>query len=710
MSAPYRLTGRIEAGDLADLYKATHESTGDVVVKLFHAKTSDPTYARVLAETAQVINPLNHSGIVHYVDMGFVKERLAVVRGHVDGYTLGTALQRLNTKEVLLPAPIALYLIIQLLETVQKAHEASVIHGAITPGNLLLSRDGLPSICDFGALKALMAVPELKRSFATRGRSAYRAPEVTRGEDPTQQSDIYSLGAIAYELLTLREAIVAGSGLSTRSGSLPPPSRIDRRINSRLDPLILRALDPFPNRRFRSAGEFAGQLRNFLAANGGMPGTEDLRRFVRELVPNEVNFSTLGPPAFTEPFALVPVSGAEIAHVHAEEPEVSVVARPSFSRSVSDEDFAAPTQEGMPVFDDYKPEDYAAPEDTHAGQTEATHAGQPEATHVAAPEPELTKKTEPAGTAEPANKPGEAEPTRAGPLDQLWEAPPGVAPPKPRKQILSAGGQGAKEGSRVGRNPRLKWVEDISEEKTSVADDHQEPAPPPPAKAAPAARAVPPAPEAPARPLPSLVRAPPQESSTTDRTAPRDRPEIPLPPPTSDSIHAGGTGRRLLTEERNLRAFAQRKRQALQLAIGIAGVAVVAFALAVWQLGLNPPEELPKPVDPREDAISGAVDQYPAPPPTKPRQPEPRPQGSDEPRPDANSAFLTLRTNLPARVIIDGNVLGKRTPLTKYPIKAGNRHIVLEAIGTKERVEFELRFERGKHQTLEQMFDSTPRR
>jgi serine/threonine-protein kinase len=703
MSAPYRLIGKIEASDLADLYKASHEPTGDVVVKLFHQKTSDATYARVLAETSRVLNPLHYAGIVHYVDMGFVKQQLAVVREHVDGYTLGTALQRLNTKEVLLPAPIALYLIVQLLETVQKAHETGVIHGAITPGNLLLSREGLPHICDFGALKALSAVPELKRSFATRGRSAYRAPEVTRGEEPTEQSDIYSLGAIAYELLTLREAIVSGGGVSTRSGGLPPPSRIDRRINSRLDPLILRALDPFPNRRFRSAGEFAGQLRNFLAANGGMPGPEDLRRFVRELVPNEVNFSTLGPAAFTDPFSLAPVSGAEIAHLHAEAPEVSVVARPSFSRSVSEEEFAmAVTQEALPAFPEYKPEPSPEPTQVAPPEAEPTRVAPPESepTRVAPPESEPTKVAPP----ESASRPGEAEPTRAGPLDQLWDAPPGVAPPKPRKQASPLTGvPGPKEGTSVGRNPRIKWVEDLSEEKTSIAEELQEPAPPP-AKPAPAARADAGSAPAPRRPLPSLVRAPPQQDSAAS-PATRDRPEIPMPPPTADSLPAGGTGRRLFTEERNLRAYAQRKRQALGVAAAIAVVAVIAFGLAIWQLGdaPQPPPEPPK-MDPRAEAVLGAVEQYVAEP------PKPKPPPADEPKPDPNSAFLTLRTNVPARVIIDGTALGKRTPLTKYPVKAGTRRIVLEAIGTKERVEFDMRFERGKTQTLEQKFEATPRR
>jgi hypothetical protein len=178
-----------------------------------------------------------------------------------------------------------------------------------------------------------------------------------------------------------------------------------------------------------------------------------------------------------------------------------------------------------------------------------------------------------------------------------------------------------------------------------------------------------------------------------------------MPPPTADSVPIASTGRRLLTEERNLRAYAQRKRQALALAASLAVVAVIAFGLAIWQLGDAPPEptEIAKPVDPRAEAIIGAVDQYEAEP-ARPRPP------ADEPKPDPNSSFLTLRTNVPARVIIDGTVLSKRAPLTRYPVKAGTRHIVLEAIGTKQRAEFDLRFERGKVQFLEQTFDSTPRR
>ncbi|MFP2934390.1 serine/threonine-protein kinase, partial [Pyxidicoccus sp. 3LG] len=411
MSATYRLTGRIENGELAELYEGLHLPGTEVVVKLFHPKTSDPAYALDLAETTRLLQPVRHPGILHVVDIGVVRQRLAVVREDIDGFTLGTALQRLHTKEVILPPAVALYIVIQLLEAMQQAHEAGVVHGALTPGNVVLGRDGTPAVCDFGALRALMAVPQLKRSFGNRGRGTYRAPEVTRGETHTEQADVYSLGAIAYELLTQREPVVPGSGgVSTRrSESLPPPSRLDRRLNARLDPLILRALEPSPQRRFRSCGEFASSLRNFFSASGGMPSIDDVRRFVSELFPNEVSVANLGPALFKEPFTLEPISGAEI---HAEELEASIVQRTPFSRALSEEEAGAETQESAaPAFEEYRPEDYEP--DIAAS-----------ATSIRAPAPAQPSAPEEGETTGPG---------QAGPLEAGWEAPPGAAPPKPRR-------------------------------------------------------------------------------------------------------------------------------------------------------------------------------------------------------------------------------------------------------------------------------------
>lgn len=345
----YTLVGRLESGELADLYRATRTDGRSVVVKLFHQRTSDPAYARELAQTVRALAPLKHPGLVNVFELGLVRKRLAVISDDVARVTLGQALTRLNTKEVLLAPGLAVAMVLELLEAMALAHQAGVVHGALTPGNVVLTPEGRAAIRDFGALKALFASKALARQFGARGRSGYRAPENTRGDDLSIEGDIYSVGAILYALLTLKEPSTGeGPNVSTRRGAVPPPSRVDRRLNPRLDPVVLRALDSSPSRRFRSAQDFAQGLREFLSQAGGLPSREEHKRFVGTLFPAEVNIDHLGPPLFTEPFALDEVTGADLdISVEVPEPEPR---RPFLSSEI-------PTQSALPMLDDPPSED-----------------------------------------------------------------------------------------------------------------------------------------------------------------------------------------------------------------------------------------------------------------------------------------------------------------------------------------------------------------
>ncbi|QSQ26257.1 serine/threonine protein kinase [Pyxidicoccus parkwayensis] len=708
MSATYRLTGRIEAGELAELYEGLQLPGSEVVVKLFHPKTSDPAYALDLAETTRLLQAVRHPGILHVVDIGVVRQRLAVVREDLDGFTLGLALQRLHTKEVVLPLPVALHIIIQLLEAVQQAHEAGVLHGALTPGNVVLSREGLPAVCDFGALRALLAVPQLRRAFG-KGRGTYRAPEVTRGEAFTEQSDIYSLGAIAYELLTQREPVVSGGGgVSTRrSEALPPPSRLDRRINARLDPLILRALDPNPQRRFRSCGEFAASLRNFLSASGGMPSADDVGRFVGELFPNEVSLAGMvGPAPFKETFTLEPISGAEMDDLRAEEPEASIIQRAPFSRSLpAEEEASADTQDSAdPAFEEYRPEDYEA---------------EPAASHTRTRSPE--KKEAPAGEGETTG------PGQAGPLERGWEAPPGAAPPKPRKQLVPQGGANGQQPTRVGaRNARIRSVEDFSGPAPSEDDEELSVSVSVSTTGRRTARPRRPAAERAPRPLPEPFPA-------SARAGAKERDDIAMPPPSEPAI---SPAQRAMTVEENLSGATRRRGKMVAIAGVLALVGVFSFVVAAWRLGgqpgdegkpgvapdlaLRPSEAPPAQVPPEPVPIP-----QPSPPPPEPVKPtEPaqhataqaRPPAEDEDAsevklpPKSQRAYLTISTNSPARVYIDGERVSRQAPLSRFPIKAGTRLIRLVSIATGEAQDSELRFARGQHRKLVVNFVNTPRR
>jgi serine/threonine protein kinase len=331
----YRLTEKLEGGELAELYRAQRDGgVGSVVVKLFHERTSAKGYAQAIADTTNRLSQIFHPGICHVVDVGTIKRRLAIVREDSGKYTLGQVLQRLNTKEVVITSGLAMALVLDLIDAVAEAHGIGIVHGAMTPGNVLVSAEGRASVCDFGALSALNSVSALKKNFAARGRSAYRAPELLKGEGVTSQSDVYSLGAMTYELLTLRVATSDAAQVSVRRDALPPPSRLDRRLNSRIDPIIMRALDPAPGRRYRTTSEFGASLRDFLSANGGMPPRDELKRFVDQLFPDDVKLVPSTAVPFSDEFQLANVEGADLDA--GEERSMVLTPRAAFSGSLEE--------------------------------------------------------------------------------------------------------------------------------------------------------------------------------------------------------------------------------------------------------------------------------------------------------------------------------------------------------------------------------------
>lgn len=429
----YRLTGRLEAGDLAELYRADRLADGSsgaqpVVIKLLHQKTSDAQYARAAAGTAKQLTAVNAPGVARILEVGSVKGRLAIVREDFGRYTLGQVLRRLYTREVFLPSTYAIALVIELLELLHLAHAQGVVHGALTPGNVLVADDARPGLADFGALDWLQASSALKKTFANRGRSSYRAPELKGAEPGTVAADVFACGAITYELLTLHEPSTGSASVSTRNERLPPPSRLVRKLNSRIDPIVMRALESSPVRRQKTCADFAASLREFVGASGGLPSRDALRKFVDELFPKDAVLDGLGPVPFSEAFSLEDLGGVRVLPEELEVAEVST--RQAFSGGKIDE--KTPTVDGMPAV---LPEEQ--PEDSVSKTTPLAHQGpstQPELEPVAAAAKETIKV--------PAVSDTQGPPLgdETGPM--VWDAPPSVVAPKlpSEDKPITAGG------------------------------------------------------------------------------------------------------------------------------------------------------------------------------------------------------------------------------------------------------------------------------
>jgi eukaryotic-like serine/threonine-protein kinase len=662
----YTLAGRIESGELADLYRATRSDGHSVMVKLFHPRTSDQAYAKDLAGTVRALGPVRHPGIVTTFELGLVKQRLAVVSDDVAKVNLGQALTRLNTKEVLLAPGLAVAMALELLEALGLAHQAGVLHGGITPGNVLLTPEGHCAIRDFGALKALFACKPLAQQFGARGRSAYRAPENTRGDELSIEGDLYSVAAILYSLLTLKEPSTGeGSNVSTRRAQIPPPSRIDRRLNARLDPVLMRALDSAPARRYRSAHDFAQGLRDFLAANGGLPPRDEARRFVTTLFPAEVNIEHLGPVPFAESFVLDEVTGAnlDLSAEHAPEPAPR---KPFISSEL-------PTQNALPVLDEPP---------------------------SARTQPELPR----AELAAPAQIPMATVPMAEGnktlPLPNLesqqfptWVAPSASAP------VKKAGRPEESDSGTRALERRVRVIEDFQalEKKKGSSPDR-----PPGSDSGPIPQ---PAKERLVLPTSEI----PMERVHEDLAPPKPKPSAPAP-----------SAPRLNTDERLIKAQVQQRRTIALYALGIALLGAGAFyffalrnsdrVMPQWRPIAGAPtvkappfrpdlrEKDPKEKESQKDPPKVATKEKDAEQPAAPKEP-----CYDGP-PKKKAALLTVTASKGMMVRIDGEKLCGGD-FSKVPIEPGKRKITVTE-GGKGGQTFEAtqRFELGKETRIVPVF------
>ena len=271
---PYELREAIGAGGMGEVYRASRadaEYQQQVAIKLVRAGP-DVTYisARLRAER-QILATLEHPNIARLLDGGTTPDGIPyLVMELVDGLPIDR-----YCEEHRLDIPARLQLFGQVCSAVQYAHRRMVIHRDIKPRNILVTRDGVPKLLDFGVAKILDpgAVPNSAdvtlnaQKLLTPG---YASPEQLSGELITSASDVYSLGVILYELLAQMHPFVGvkQEPLEMLRAQLeaapPPPSRMTRRrIGADLDNIVLMALRKEPERRYATVDQFADDVHHY---------------------------------------------------------------------------------------------------------------------------------------------------------------------------------------------------------------------------------------------------------------------------------------------------------------------------------------------------------------------------------------------------------------------------------------------------------------
>ena len=192
----YRLDRPLGRGGMATVYLARDtELDRPVAVKVLDA--ADEGLRERFVREARLAARLSHPNVVGVFDAGEDGGRPYIVMEHVEGETVAELLARRGR----LPPEEARGLAVQAARGLAHAHAAGLVHRDIKPQNLLLREDGTLKIADFGIARATEDT-SLTQPGTVLGTAAYLAPEQARGERATPASDVYSLGAVLYELLT----------------------------------------------------------------------------------------------------------------------------------------------------------------------------------------------------------------------------------------------------------------------------------------------------------------------------------------------------------------------------------------------------------------------------------------------------------------------------------------------------------------------------
>ena len=290
------IEGLIARGGMAEVYTGTHESYGQVAVKVMRGllERDSDQLARFQRE-AEVIEELRHPNIVRMFEYDVVDESPYLVMEYIPGPSLAIYLKKLHDRKQRLPIGLVAQILKSIASALDYAHSKGIVHRDIKPANVLLRSHAEPVLLektlplavepvltDFGLVRLLDSTMHTTAGSVS-GTPAYMSPEQARGEKVDKRTDIYSLGIMLYEML----AGVIPFQSDTTFGMLmqhinepPPPIQ---GISSDLQILIERALAKKPGDRYESAGALADE---FLALFNGQtisPGTLHIVETARQV-------------------------------------------------------------------------------------------------------------------------------------------------------------------------------------------------------------------------------------------------------------------------------------------------------------------------------------------------------------------------------------------------------------------------------------------
>ena len=258
----YEVLEKIGEGALSFVYKSRDKVLNRLVaLKVLRKEVAeDRLFSAAICAGYEDVAALAHPNITRVLEVDNSSEYCYIASDFAHGINVKDRIRRGGPISV----PLALDIIIPVLEGLEYAHANKIIHGDIRSQDIIVSPDGEVKLTDFGLSYALRDRPEVADKYIMRSVQ-YQAPEVTEGVPPSISSDLYSIGVVLYEMLTGTlpfEGSTAVSVALKKIKELPnPPRSVNASIPKSLNDLIMRAMERLPEDRYSSASSMLLDLR-----------------------------------------------------------------------------------------------------------------------------------------------------------------------------------------------------------------------------------------------------------------------------------------------------------------------------------------------------------------------------------------------------------------------------------------------------------------
>jgi serine/threonine protein phosphatase PrpC len=261
----FELTDLVARSNMASIFRAADNQTGEnVAIKIpLMALESDITGFERFKREEEIGLRLNHPMILKFIKVEN-KSRPYIAMEFLEGETLNDYLKRLKV----IPEPEAVKIAAKICEALEYMHKQGIVHRDLKPHNVMLCRDGSLRLMDFGIARAEGTRRMTFVGFSpVMGTPDYMSPEQVKGKRGDHRSDIYSLGALLYEMVTGSTPFQGESPYVVMNARVTGDPEAPRRLNHHLTPvieeIILHALERDPTKRYANAGEMRRELENY---------------------------------------------------------------------------------------------------------------------------------------------------------------------------------------------------------------------------------------------------------------------------------------------------------------------------------------------------------------------------------------------------------------------------------------------------------------